>query len=227
MAKRTFEELKEILFQQIHFLKKSNFEFDNGDEIEAIRIAGHLRTLLNQTDSSTSLLEHLHIRERLMLYDTAIPKGFFGGIRINKNSRNLTISNNPNSFYAGLLCKEIQGNENSINVFKYSAGLDPSNLRNKIDIETWWNNNIVFDDNISNQLTRANVICLTANKDGYSHVDESLPKKYFTFKNSSIVKININGIVMIPDKIPIYHAVRQISYEFLSSLFEMYPEYNV
>jgi len=227
MARRTSAEFEEILKEQIHLLKKSNLEFDNGDEIEAIRIAGHLRTLLHQTSNSTSLLEHLLIRDSLLLYDTSLPKGAFGGFRIGSNTRNCQISSAPNSFYAGLLCKEIQGNENQINLFKYSAWLESSHLRNKIVLAEWWDNNIVFDDNISNQLTRANVICLVANKDGYSHVDDNLPEKYLTFKNNTIVKININGIIMNPENIPIYHAVRQISYEFLSSLFEMYPQFNV
>jgi hypothetical protein len=227
MAKRTNSEFEIILKEQIHFLKKCNLEFDKGDQLEAIRIAGHLRTLLHQTQNSTALLELLGIRESLTLYDTCMPKGTFGGFRIGSNTHNLTISNVPNSFYAGLLCKELQGNENTINVFEYSAWIEPSHLRNKISFADWWDNNIVFDDNLGNKLTRSDLICLVANKDGYSHVAEKLPTKYSTFKNNTIVKININGKIMNPNNIPIYPAVRQISFEFISSLFELYPQFNV
>ncbi len=114
-----------------------------------------------------------------------------------------------------------------INVFEYSAWIEPSRLRNKISFADWWDNNIVFDDNLGNQLTRSDLICLVANKDGYSHVAEKLPTKYATFKNNTIVKININGTIMNPNNIPIYPAVRQISFEFISSLFELHPQFNI
>lgn len=40
----------DIIFeQQKNFLRKSCAEFDNGDESEAIRIAGHLRTMLHDS----------------------------------------------------------------------------------------------------------------------------------------------------------------------------------
>jgi len=46
---RTDDELIEIFNQQIYFLKKSSEEYDDDVEIESIRLAGHLRTLLHDS----------------------------------------------------------------------------------------------------------------------------------------------------------------------------------
>ncbi len=227
MAKRSKSELEEILTGQLYLLNKSCKEYDNGDEIEVIRISGHLRTLLHQTSKSTPLLELLGLRSSLTMYDTAVPKGAFGGFKILSGSSQLMINRAKSNFYAGLVCKEIQGNRNNINVLRCSAQLEPSFLNKKITFKDWWDNNIVFDDGLGNTLNRKDIVTLIANKDGYSHVDDNPPQKYLIFKNSNVVQFNLNGQLTSPKNIPIYPAVRQIAFEFINSFTEQYSQYKV
>ena len=72
----TRDDLNEVFEMQISFLRKSCKDFDNGDQSEGIRIAGHLRTLLhdserkNNIDSSlTSKIDKLKERLKSKTFD--------------------------------------------------------------------------------------------------------------------------------------------------------------
>jgi hypothetical protein len=225
MATRTRLEFEDILKEQLHLLKKSCTDYDNGDEIEAIRIAGHLRTLLHNTNNSKALLELLNIRTIMNVFDSALPKGALGGLKI-ENINNMIITNVPSNYYAGLVCKEIKGNEKDLPSLKCTAQLEPAFLRKRISFSDWWENNIVFDDGGNNKLSRKDIVTLIANKDGYSHVDENPPSKYLIFKNSNIIQFSFNGQVVSPNNVPIYPSVRQIAFEYMLSLYDSYPEYK-
>jgi hypothetical protein len=226
MPKRSQQELEEILKEQLHLLTKSCKSYDEGDELEAIRIAGHLRTILHQTTDPNSLLELLGLRSTLTVYDSAIPEGTFGGFKIGPGSRNLNITGVPSTYYAGLVCKEIQGNGNNITLLKCSAQLEVTFLKKKIDFNDWWDKQVVFNDGIENTLTRKEIVTLIANKDGYSHVNENPPKKYIVFKNTNAIQFGLNGQITSPENVPVYPAVRQISFEFINALFEQYPKFK-
>ena len=225
--KRTIEELEEFIKPQVHFLTKSSSEYDNGDVLEAIRIAGHLRTLLL---GDTALLHQLDMRDSLFVYDTAMPRGAFGGIKLGSGSstasRGLIVAPTPNSFYSGLVCKEIQPDKDGIIFMKCSAWCEPMHLHKKISFQEWWET-VVFDDHKDYKLTRKDIISLVANKDGYAHVNDNPPLKYLVFKNSDIVGLDINGEILKAENIPIYPTVRQIAFEFTSSFFESYSQYKV
>lgn len=233
MPKRKKEELEEILKEQLHLLSKSIKDYDNGDNLEAIRIAGHLRTLLYDNGTkSICLLTHLEMKDSLELFDSKLEDIYeLTGVSVKSPEVRKSPFLLPNiivrktakiDFYAGLLRKEIIG-ENDDFTFKYVPLLD-NHLSKKVNFADWWSA-IIFDDHINNKLSREDVVKMIANKDGYSHVDDNPPEKYLTFKNSNIIHLEINGKISSPNNIPIFPAVRQIAFEFISSISAKYPEY--
>jgi hypothetical protein len=143
-----------------------------------------------------------------------------------KNIRNVKINSITNGYYAGLVYKELTGNTDGTFTLKCAANPSTRFLNNKVSFSDWWNNNIVFQDNTDKVLTRERIVFYITNKDGYAHVDTQLPQKYEAFKNSNAVQFELNGHIVNPDGIPVYPAVRQIAFEFLSSFYEAYPIYN-
>ncbi len=100
---RKEEEYNYILNQQLHFLFKSIKDFDNGDEIEAIRIAGHLRTLLHDTNYSTfskdskSLNKAKNIKQKILEKGVIKTKKDFNKLQSSINSLIDTLENQNNS----------------------------------------------------------------------------------------------------------------------------------
>ena len=72
-VKLTPAEIQEHLNEQISFLRASCRLFDEGDEAEAKRIAGVLRTILHNTARSRALLAQLRKRFNWKFADSAIP----------------------------------------------------------------------------------------------------------------------------------------------------------
>ena len=78
-------ELLEHLNEQIYFIEKCIEDYDK-NEIEAKRVATHIRTLVHDTSNSVSLLKKLNSKE-IMFIDTNAPKNAFANWKFNKVDR--------------------------------------------------------------------------------------------------------------------------------------------
>lgn len=261
-----------VLQQQIQFLKKSCAEFDKGDESEAIRIAGHLRTILHDSiqkknfDSkltsmideirelvsvdefqnskkalnklnglkgkiekaqkpqilSKSLLNQLHLKEKLKFIDTTLQKGSFS-FYTGGHLMNTTIVSKS---YFGLLAKEVITTDDSRQIVKYSP-LCLNSLAGRyfqdcplVGFDEWWYKEIFADgDNIS--FNRKDLITYVANHDGYAHVEENVHSKYQNFKEGNILENFINGYKKEKVNLATLNSVRQIAFEVLNTIEDL------
>ena len=176
-------------------------------EVLALSISAAIRTLVHDTDRSTSLLQHLDLKDKTRFIST------------NNKSRDEPV-------HLGLVRKINVGVSDGIGgEAKYWANCDekyfPSpSIKYYLSFTDWWNEDIFICN--ETKLTRHDLICITANKDGGAHFDKKIPKKYDDFRyswsgKSSLVGIK-SGIFRGYDNIPTYPAIRQMGYELIQSL---------
>lgn len=181
--------------EQIHFLSKSAKEYDNGDEIEAKRMATSLRILFHNTNKSHSLFKQLNEKN--------LKSGF------------IFLSSSSMYIPANLLSSWLLGSvsiTNGIAMYK-PIGLNTQDLH-LLNFNDWWNE-VIFDDK-KYKLTRKDIILFISNQDGGAHVDPCLDKRY-----AAIVKYNslgwCDGNGQPINGNPAYAAIRQIVDEVLAS----------
>ena len=260
---------KLVFDQQEKFLLKSCSEFDLGDETEAIRIAGHLRTILHTSyikkdfDTkltsmileikelvgsenfnnkrkvlnklnglrekieqqqrkqilSKSLLTQLKLIDKLNFIDTALPKNSFAFYTINGPTNTTIISKS----YYGLLAKEINVNQEGIEILKYlplclhAKSESYFNRCSSIRFEDWWHKNI-YNDGKGTEFSRKDLITIVANQDGYAHIEENINTKYQTFKEANILENFINSNKKEKINLATLNSVRQIAFEVLMTI---------
>lgn len=178
---------------QLRFLKNSMHEFDNGDEVEAVRMATTLRVMFHNTEKSKSLYNQLG--DSNVVFKTS-GRYFPNNLLTSWVLMSIIVDGNG-SRYIPII------EENSNNRVFY------------LDFEDWWNE-IIFDDKV-NVFTRKDVVLYAANKEGGAHFDDKIPEKF-----SNLVKYNSLGVVdMNDDPIkgnPVYISIRTIVQEVLDSV---------
>jgi hypothetical protein len=107
------KDLSEIYRQQIYFLDKSCTDYDNGTEIEAVRIAGHIRTLVHDvqltqtTPKTTTALNSLeNLLKGKVIADDAKFKEANKFIQQLKSLSNKTVTSPSKSLLTQLNLKE-------------------------------------------------------------------------------------------------------------------------
>jgi hypothetical protein len=154
--RKTSEELRSQLDEQISFLTSSAELYDRGREAEAKRLAVIVRVLVH--DSRTSrhpLLVQLGVRDTLRFHDTSI--------RRNTRPNVLTTS------YTGLVLTAL-GNGPVRYVPLLDGGPDRRRL---VSFTDWWHGVVLIDTNQQSQ-TRKQVVQSLADQDGGAHVDPGL-----------------------------------------------------
>lgn len=165
-------ELKQHLKEQLNFLKKSSYEFDKGDVVEAKRIAVSLRILFHNSKISKSLLGQLH--KEFHIYPKI--KG--------KKATNVA----GLIFYAGVMVR-ISSVAKKV---EYVPNLDnsfPGLVEQTID--EWWNGLSIIVNGLS--FSRKDIILGLANQDGGAHVDLNLKEKYRLLTRAHILYKNQKG----------------------------------
>lgn len=202
--KLTHEDFMKHLSDQIYFLKRSSENYDQGYTVESKSLASHMRTLVHDTNSSTSLLIHLRVKLKMKFFNTAIPETPFGLCGITT-----TTAGGGETFYNPPL-----------------DNLSEIRLRNPwVPFKVWWEDMKVLSDG-KNRFSRKDLVLALANKDGGSHVDDKLPKAYteLTRLNSLNVYhqeeqsgelVNVIGVEMA--------SIRQVAFELLASLEKQFP----
>ena len=201
------QDLQEKLDQQLRLMKFSLKAFDEWFYDAALYLSTHLYNLLY--DGSTprrwegSLLWHLKIKNIHKYYDSSLDIQPCAGIH---------------STYNWL-----------INIFLWEKiGIKPipmldNNPSSKyVDFDIWreW---IIFIDKYNNKFSRKDVIDLVRSKDGGSHIDGDLSKKYFELTKTEWLWMNIKAwnerkrIKQLE-----YVAIRQMAHEILKTLDNKY-----
>lgn len=210
MAKipRSIDDLQLQLQQQLGFLKRSSEAFDQGHEEEAKRLAVNVRTLVHDTNSSTSLFTQLDLKGK-QFFDTALP----------------SVPGNQAAQHP-LVRIAVSGNAKSQSS-RFLAPLDGARRHEWVDFDTWWGRPVLVDAG-TNSLSRKNLVLTMANQDGGAHVDPELNKDYAAaldprfFSTQVLDKEHEWGI-----RNAAFASVRQIAHEVIKTLepeFEQLPD---
>jgi hypothetical protein len=202
---QTQEDLKNLLKEQIDFLKASSDAYDKGFKGEAKRMATTIRVLLHDTSSSHSLLGQLNLKSG-KFYSTTT-KIIVGRDQLQVGS------------YAGLIGVFCGTGENG-----YIPNLDSMpHITGDLEFDDYWNE-IIFKDNEGNEYSRKYIVLSVANQDGGSHIDPELDEKYakLSRKNSLGWMTSSDGEKFVLVTGAELAAVRQITHELLHTLIPNY-----
>lgn len=204
--KQTDEELKNHLNEQLHFLESSCDSYDNGNHAEGKRIAATLRTLLHDTDNSTSLTNHLQIKNQSFL-STCSQFSEDSGVKISqKGLISIFLGDNGENFF---------------------VPLDDAPEKKNLQFDEWWNECILIDQE-GNLFSRKDIVLDIANKDGGSHVDKELKPEYANLsRNNSLGNMTHKDGEWVALKTPELASVRQIGHEVLKTLIKEYTKQPV
>lgn len=200
---RSISYLKELLKEQINFLKSSCVSFDDGFSGEAKRIATVIRVLVHDTKNSHSLLNLLNLKN----------------IEFYNSSYKLEPSNSCT--HIGLVFMRIELVNNGSEYLPFLDDVLPDS--NRLDkFENWWSEIVIKDKN-HNSFSREDIILLVSNKEGGAHVDPKLDIKFENLlRNNSINwHFNSGGKVKPFGKESnqlVMASIRQIGHELLKTL---------
>lgn len=184
------------LQRQLAFLIRSCVAFDQGLNIEAIRIATVARVLLHQTKRSTSLLKHLN-GTTIDLLSTCPPMG-------------------PSTLIGqgmGILQCSGEGG------WKYLPTLGNGPFQQFIPASKWWDQDVMVQHPV--RLSRRKIVLAAANQDGGTHVDEVLDPEYEALSTTgfagSVTHSDPSGTTTRELEGSHFLCLRQIGYELLHS----------
>lgn len=206
--KRTQEQLQEALSQQIQFLISSCQAFDDGNESEALRIAGVLRTLLHDKDSSKSLLRQLGIKDEMQFIDSAEPIDPVPTGKQHNGRTIFSVSGMPGLFAIGFTRDGAK--------FIAPRGSAP-NAKGAVGFEKWWNTGCIPGENHARH-SRKWLIKQMVNKEGGAHIDPEITKGYAELRTTNMgMTVSSNGVEGFINS-PADVSVRQVAWEVLESL---------
>ena len=189
-------EFSESLKAHLAFLARSCELYDQGYKEEALRLAVSLRVIFHDTKQSTSLLQHLNLKDKIKLISTFVsPKSMgdrFGNIIWHTVIPLMLTSNGV------------------------KAPTNTWSARSNLLIDDWWNEEIWVENVL--KLSRKDIVSSAANQDGGAHLDANPSTKTRALKTGPIVTVKING-KLVEDGLTNHHypLIRQISYEVLKS----------
>ncbi len=147
---------------QLAHLRKSATEYDAGDLTEAIRMATHIRTLVHNSRSSTSLLKQLGVQHQMMFLDS------FSPVRPayrDTHSRRLD---------PGLGVIRIGSDGVGFHPYLDEA---PGDITGWTNFRSWWRRT-VLEDLLSYRFTRADLVLFMVHKVGGAHVDPAIEQRF-------------------------------------------------
>lgn len=227
MATRDQADLRAQLEGQYRCLERSAAAFDEGEELEASRLAVVLRLLLRDTRHSKSLLTQIGLKERLEILDTAEPhRG--PRERLLTALTYLRVAGNRPVFVArrlGAPASQIQ--------FVHLSYIKPS----YVPVEQWLNRVVIAEAGDRGAFTAAQLIGWLADKDGGAHVDPELPQEYEALSRLNSLQVQYaslpwGGATLVIDdpygfphpsaESPVPAAVRQLAFEMMWTLHQTF-----
>jgi hypothetical protein len=132
-----------------------------------------------------------------------------------------TLDDKPDNLFPfkGLICVRIKYSGNINEVINVPRSETPQrNPIKKIPFEDWWDK-IILDDKNGNKLTREELVCHVADKDGGAHVDPFLDETYtkITRGHSTGEWSVVSKEKKVCDNNVELPSIRQIAYEVLLS----------
>lgn len=205
-VRRTKEELKQELIEQLQLLELSCRSYDSGMEAAGKHIALSIRVLVHQHGQSQALMQQLDLRE-CPFVDSA------GKL----NPRNLL----PEHHLVAIRMRVGVGER----VRYIPAGRKPWRSSLRIRFQDWWNEPILKDSE-GHLFSRRDLVGNVANTDGGAHVDPELDEAYMQLsrKNSLGWLYTEDDILKKLEGRPELAAMRQIAYELLLTIAESYPD---
>lgn len=217
---RSFNDTKQVFIDKYERL---NWECDNYDKgIEPLwqieYMSASLRILLKDTGSCKSLLAQLNEKDNISFIDTSSQPNTISFWNFGNNISNLNVD--VSSVYMGLLVKSVCLDETSHIHYQFKPILDKNGNAVKKNFGDWYKSE-VYNDGIFS-ITRQKLIETIAEQDGGVHVDSGIEKDYIIFKKKDSLKVMVNGDIAVFDNNPAFVSLRQISYEVLASLENLY-----
>lgn len=203
--KKDFEvtDFKPHIERQIKMLINNCSLYDQGNFEHALTIASNLRTILHTAGKSKSLIQLTNIQHVYLFY---------------------TSQKTPYNVVMCLLlahANEIRRNNNTRelvflpNFTKYSSDHDGF-----LRFKKWWNQKIIVND--KHKYSRSDIVLLTANEHGGSHIDKNVNKSFNDLINdvqTPLTFVQQNSPNSIQHTTPInnyiYAVIRQIAHEVL------------
>ena len=189
------------LDEQVGFIVASARAYDDGVGAEAKRLAVAIRTLVHDTERSTSLLAQLGMKA-----------DFF---RDSAAERPPEIA----SSYAGLVGVRVDPGPP-----RYVPSFDTWPSR-AVPFEEWWTQVVIADLN-RREITRKRLVLAAANRDGGAHVDRELDEVYAELSRAnSMGMAHTRGGPTGQPVLGVDHAsIRQVAHELLGSLGRKQPQ---
>lgn len=207
-------ELEARLREQCGFLRSSVEGFDNGDLSEALRLAVVVRVLLHDTSASTSLLEHLGVKDKIEYLDTSAPLPPDEDVP----PRDGQPGRQSRAIGAGLATMMSTGGAWSFQPF---FGDRPSRV---VSFDEWWTTNVSRGPS-GRSLARKDVVLALANKEGGAHVDDVLDENWAKITRSGSFKTVASGVATVLNPAPA--MMRQIAYEVDKTLSSHLPPWSL
>lgn len=209
VVRQTMEDLSSHLQEQVDILRTSGEAFDRGAIPMAKVLAAHIRVLVHDTRSSTSLLKELTVKGQIKYFDTARPI----------DPSNLLPT--PNL----VMVRMTSGSTPGYIASKEGGPIEQVSLA---EFEDWWRTPIIEDDQ-GNVFTRRDLVLALAHQEGGAHVDPELPEAYAALSRSnSLGWIVGEGVLTVGSAPgpglrhiagnPVVFAVRQIAHELEYSI---------
>lgn len=214
MSDRTVDDLRRAVWAQLRFIQKSCEDYDNGEEMEAVRLALAVSILIHDKGNSVSILEQLGIKSAILFWssDHCADENFLGDAAL--------VSVDCATLKFEPIC--------------YSA---PRQLRGLVEFSQWWNEPVIkspgehLPAGAAEQpfhcktLSRHDVIMSVRDKDMGGHYDKTLGNgKYALFARDGGIEYFINdsdGSRAVPQLI--HATVRQIAHELAGSILTHLP----
>lgn len=229
--KRKTEEILSSFKVTIDRLLEHCKSFDSGNDFAAIDIAVVLRTLLytkyddDGNATSFSFIDELKNinsnRYNINYISTCMEKpktdNFIQGWSFGSSIHSSTIIiDSP--IFGGLILKTIKNDSHSSFVADVKIWGDESIRPYKlISLDKWLQEEVFCDVKKNISLNRIEAIKFVANKDGGSHFDRKVPKRYEMFRHPETFKIYVNGKDVPFSRNPVYVTLRQIAWEVIES----------
>lgn len=195
------ERFRQELAKQLNFIESSCESYDQGNIVEAIRIAVPARVIFHHTNRSASLLSHLQ------------------ATTINMLSENVDVEDMERMLPSGM---KITGAAfTGGTMYSCERGIVPvlgqGPFSRVIPLDYWWSECIAIMD--GHRFSRKDLVLAAANKDGGAHVDEKLPEWYesLLIRFRQVTVDAESGQETSRSGFEQYPMLRQLGYEILNS----------
>ncbi|KAF0209031.1 MAG: hypothetical protein FD171_672 [Actinobacteria bacterium] len=204
MARQSDQDLRAHLRSEVTALLYASRGFDEGQldpDAGAKLIGPRLRNLLHDTMESTSLLQHLGLKDTMRFFDSSCPRLGSGDVKM----AHMALAGRTGS---GRFLPHLD------------SQCESAELRRLLDFAAWWEQPVILDQS-GFEFSRRQLVLETNNKDGCSHIDRrlQLTDEYAGLtRENSLGMFHGDGEHWFGYGSPVPASLRQIAHEVLVSV---------